>query len=107
MTKGNLYENIPAAMPDELIEVLAEGSGSLRIERIVSRGHTSPDGYWYDQATTEWVVLLKGAAALRFEDEAEPMSLCPGDWLEIPAGRRHRVEATAADEDSVWLAVHF
>lgn len=107
MTKGNLYENIPAEMPDELVEVLAEGRGSIRIERIVSRGHASPDGFWFDQPAPEWVVLLKGAAVLSFEGEPEPMSLRPGDWLEIPPGRRHRVEATSTREDSLWLAVHF
>ena len=27
----------------------------LRIERIVSEGHVSPEGFWYDQDEPEWV----------------------------------------------------
>lgn len=78
-----------------------------RLERIVSRGQATPDGEWYDQDANEWVVLLRGAAALRFEDEPEPRVLGPGDWLDIPAHRRHRVEWTAPDEPTIWLALHY
>ena len=60
-----------------------------------------------DEKVSEFVVLLSGSAELRFEDESEPRRLSAGDWLIIPAGRRHRVEKTDADRDSVWLAVHY
>ena len=103
----NLFADLPGEMPGELVEVLAEGEGSVRIERIVSRGHASPAGFWYDQGEHEWVILLSGSARLRFEGEDQPVSLAPGDWLEIPAGCRHRVEATADDQATVWLAVFF
>ena len=43
----------------------------LRIERIVSLGQASPPGFWYDQAEGEWVLVLAGAARLRFADEPE------------------------------------
>lgn len=43
----NLFENVPTQLPSELIEVLAEGE-SVRIERIVSTGHTTDPDNWYD-----------------------------------------------------------
>ncbi len=101
---SNLYADIPGELPAELVEVLARGNG-VRIERIVSRGHVSPDGFWYNQDDVEWVVLLTGAARLRFEDRE--VELGTGDYLHIPAHRRHRVEWTSPDEPTVWLAVHF
>jgi len=104
--RGNLFAAIVAQAGQEEIAVLAEKAGA-RIERIVSTGQASPPGFWYDQAWTEWVVLFTGKAALRFEGEPEPRLLGPGDWLEIPAHSRHRVEWTDAERPTVWLAVHF
>jgi cupin 2 domain-containing protein len=75
------------------------------IERIVSHGHRSLEGFWYDQKRCEWVVLLKGAARLQFEDHTVEMR--PGDALNIPAHVRHRVEWTSPDEPTIWLAVHY
>ena len=103
---GNLFAGIPGELSGELAETLAKAEG-VRIERIVSRGHSSPADFWYDQEQTEWVVLLSGSAVIRFEQDPAPRVVRPGDWLEIPARCRHRVDATAADEDSVWLAVHW
>jgi cupin 2 domain-containing protein len=77
----------------------------IRIERIVSRGHTTPDDQPYDQAQDEWVLLLAGAARLWLEDRGE-LALMPGDALLIPAHVRHRVTFTQADPPTVWLAVH-
>jgi len=102
---GNLFAQISARAAQEEIAVLAEAAGA-RIERIVSTGQASPPGFWYDQAWTEWVVLLTGKAALRFESEPELRVLAPGDWLEIPAHARHRVEWTDAERPTVWLAAH-
>lgn len=90
-----------------MIEVLARGSGDFKIERIVSRGHESPSDFWYDQETTEWVLLLKGSAIILFEEPEETISLEPGDWIEIAAHRRHRVDSTAKEAETVWLAVHW
>jgi cupin 2 domain-containing protein len=102
---GNLFADLAPA-PEEQFTTLAAGA-QVRIERIVSSGQASPPGFWYDQDQAEWVVLLAGAAGLRFEDEAEPRVLRPGDHLHIAAHRRHRVEWTEAEGLTVWLAVHF
>jgi cupin 2 domain-containing protein len=105
---SNLYENIPDSLPEELIDIIASKSdGEIRIERIVSRGHYSPSGYWYDQPRNEFVVLLKGSAGLRFEGSEDTVALQPGDWIDIPAHQKHRVEWTDPNQDTVWLAVHF
>lgn len=101
---SNLFADLPDRLPDELFTTLLEG-GSLRIERIVSFGQASPPGYWFDQHQHEWVVLLKGAARLRFEDEE--LDLRPGSFVNIPAHRRHRVEWTSPDEPTIWLAIHY
>ena len=106
MTTGNLFADLPAQLAQELSEVLAQSAGA-RLERIVSVGHATPPGRWYDQDSNEWVVLLRGAAVLRFEDELEPRTLRPGDRIDIRAHRRHRVEWTAPSEPTVWLALHF
>lgn len=106
MTAGNLLADLPA-VPEtaERLEILLAQPG-LRIERIVSTGQASPAGFWYEQAETEWVLLVSGEALLRFEDEAQARRLHPGDWLCIEPRRRHRVEWTATEASTVWLAVH-
>lgn len=100
----NLLDPSPADLRDEFIETLVS-TPEVRMERIVSRGHASPEGFWYDQDQHEFVLLLKGAARLRFEDESVEMQ--PGDWIKIPAHRRHRVEWTTPDEPTIWLAVFY
>ena len=87
------YSDIPDRLPEEIFETLAS-SGRVRIERIISDSHASPEGFWYDQDENEWVLLLKGSAALRFEGEERSCVLKPGDWVDIPAHVRHRVEWT-------------
>jgi cupin 2 domain-containing protein len=101
----NLLEGIPAELPEELVQTLLH-SDHVRIERIISRGHASPEGFWYDQAQNEWVLLLRGTALLRFEGQ-EPLKLLPGSFLNIPAHTRHRVDSTDPNEPTVWLAVHY
>lgn len=101
----NLFQPLPDASAGERFDDLLKLPG-CRIERIVSRGQASPPGFWYDQDWDEWVLLLAGSAELRLEDRVEPVRLDVGDHLLIPAGQRHRVEATAADQPTVWLAVH-
>jgi len=102
----NLFADLPNNLPKELIEVLAENK-HVRIERIVSIGHGSPDGFWYDQEEHEWVVVLKGEAKLLFDGDDEPIHMKPGDHITIPAHRKHRVEWTTSDEPTVWLAVFY
>jgi cupin 2 domain-containing protein len=94
--------NLPQNLPAEITTVLQEGNG-VRIERIVSTGHRSPEGFWYDQPEHDWVMVLTGVAKLAFDDRV--VELLPGDSINIPANQRHRVEWTSPDEPTVWLAV--
>lgn len=103
-TPADLFTDLPSHLPDELFTTLLE-SADVRIERIVSHGHASPPGFWYDQDKAEWVVVLTGAARLRFEDGEIEMR--PGAFVNIPAHRKHRVEWTTPDEPTVWLAVFY
>ena len=104
MNTTNLYADLPAQLPNELFTTLLDAA-NVRIERIASHGHASPEGFWYDQSQNEWVILLKGSARLMFEDGAIEMK--PGDFLNIPAHKKHRVEWTTPDRPTIWLAVHF
>ncbi|MFQ5705396.1 MAG: cupin domain-containing protein [Gemmatimonadales bacterium] len=102
---GNLLGDGPLDMADELVEVLAQGNG-VRIERIVSRGHRSPDDFWYDQEQDEWVIVLSGSAKLALDD-GSTVTLGPGDYVDIPAHTKHRIEYTDGHGDTVWLAVFY
>lgn len=102
----NLFANIPRDLPEELFETLISANG-LRIERIISHGQASPAGFWYDQDDNEWILLLQGAAQLRFENHAEPFDLIPGTHLLIPAHTRHRVAWTDPAQPTIWLAIHY
>jgi len=104
MSLTNIFSDVPSALRDELVQVLLT-KADFRIERIVSHGHASPEGFWYDQEQNEWVLLLKGAAKLRFENDLVEMK--SGDFINIPAHRRHRVEWTTPDEPAIWLAVFY
>ncbi len=102
---NNIFAAIPQRLSEEQFDVLLE-RGRVRIERIVSRGHSSPETGWYDQEQNEWVVVLRGAAVVAFED-GRSMTLKQGDFLEIPAHSRHRVDWTDPELATVWLAVHY
>lgn len=102
--KKNLFGAIPENLPNELIEILYENKG-MRIERILSRGHKSADGFWYEQDQDEFVVLISGEAKIRFEAPDETISLKSGDYLTIKKYQRHRVEFTTPTQDCIWLAV--
>jgi cupin 2 domain-containing protein len=52
-------------------------------------------------------MLLRGSAGILFEDAEGTIVLKPGDWLDIPAHRKHRVEWTVPNEKTIWLAVHY
>jgi cupin 2 domain-containing protein len=100
----NLLHDIPRAFAQEVVTTLV-ASEHVRIERIVSHGQDSPEGFWYDQDEHEWVAVIQGAATLEFENEE--VKLGPGDCLSIPAHRRHRVAWTTPDGPTVWLAVFY
>ncbi|WP_226581743.1 cupin domain-containing protein [Acuticoccus sediminis] len=103
---GNLFAALPAAgAAEEEFATLLTLPG-VRVERIVSRGHSTPGSEWYDQAWDEWVLVFAGEAAILIDGEAEPRRLGRGDWLFLPRHVRHRVTYTAPDTPTVWLAVH-
>lgn len=102
----NLLFPLPEARAAEQVATLLTRPG-LRVERIVSLGQASPPGFWYDQAEGEWVLLLAGAARLRFADEAETRLLRRGDCVDIAPHRRHRVDWTDPDTPTVWLAMFY
>ncbi len=102
---SNLLTGIAPSAEEQFTELLARPG--LRIERIVSSGQASPPGFWYEQERAEWVVILQGEARLRFEDEPEARCLKAGDFVDIAAQRRHRVDWTDPVQTTVWLAIHY
>lgn len=100
----NLFEDVPTTQTEERFTELLTRPG-VTVERIVSTGQRSPDGFWYDQPRAEWVVVLAGAARVEFEDHG--VDLTPGDSVDIPAHTKHRVAWTSPGEPTVWLAVHY
>ncbi|WP_425290708.1 cupin domain-containing protein [Spirosoma linguale] len=106
MTIGNLFASIPGSLPEELFDEILTGNG-FKLERIVSKGHASPEGFWYDQDQHEWVLLVKGAARLQIDGVDEPVELLPGMHINIPAHRKHRVAWTKEDEETIWLAIFY
>ena len=101
----NLFTIIPADNAGEVFEQILN-AGVVRIERIISRGHTSPASGWYDQDEDEWVLVLQGSGKILFEDGHEFL-LCPGDYLDIPAHQKHKVTWTDLVGDTIWLAVFY
>jgi len=105
MKSENIFTSMPENLDEESIDVLLQRE-NLKIERIISKGHTSPDTGWYDQENDEWVLVLKGAAVISFENETE-VNLAVGDYVNISARTRHRVKWTDPDTETIWLAVHY
>ncbi len=103
--KGNVFESIPKELDEEKFESLIE-SEKIKIERIISKGHTSPRKGWYDQRKDEWVIVLQGSATIEFTAE-KPINLKMGGYVNIPAGTKHRVSWTDPEIETVWLAVHY
>ncbi len=103
---SNLFADLPPpdSTEEQYTQLLCEPG--VMVERIVSTGQCSPPAFWYEQAAAEWVVLISGEAVLRFEDESEARRLKAGDCIDIAAGRRHRVDWTAPDVPTIWLAIH-
>lgn len=102
----NLFHPLPADLSKEVVETLVQAC-SVKVERIVSNGQRSPDGFWYDQPDDEWVIVLAGSARLRFEGDEPSAEMKPGDSINIPAHRKHRVDWTSPDEPTIWLAIHY
>ena len=100
----NLFDRLPANLDGEDFESIL-GRDNLRIERIVSRGQSSPESGWYDQSQGEWVLVLRGAAVIAY-DNGEEVRLCAGSHIDIPPHTRHRVKWTDPDTETIWLALH-
>ena len=101
----NIFDGIPAELHEEQFDELVT-DGKVKIERILSKGHTSPATDWYDQQQNEWVLVLKGEAVLAFDGE-QSVTLKEGDYLNIPAHKKHRVDWTLPGSETVWLAIHY
>ena len=97
----NLFDTQGLSSHEEQFEDILSNS-HLKLERIVSFGHPTPIGEWYDQEETEWVALLKGMATLLYKD-GSIVEMKEGDALMIPPHVQHRVERVS--EDAVWLAL--
>ena len=102
MKANNIFKDIPAVLPEEFFQTIKE-KNNIKIERIVSDNHSSPEGFYYNQTEDEFVILLKGSAQITFKD-SKSILLNPGDYLIIPALTEHRVDWTSDKEKTVWLA---
>ena len=105
MKTVNIYKQIPDNLSEEVFEVLVQ-SKAVKIERIISKGHKSPDTGWYDQEKNEWVLVLKGNASICFDDE-KVTGLNVGAYINISAHSKHRVISTSAITETIWLAIHY
>lgn len=102
---NNIFELLPKNLDTEVFESLAETS-NVKIERIISRGHASPESEWYDQARNEWLIILQGETVISLEHGDDYHLVC-GSYLNIPAHTRHRVKWTAPETETIWLAIHY
>ena len=105
MKRANIFESITGGAEGEVVDILVKNK-NVSIERIVSRGHTSPAIGWYDQKRDEWVLVLKGAAIISFTDDSD-IDMKVGDFVLIPAHKKHRVKWTDSKTETVWLAIHY
>ncbi len=106
MKSENIFNRIPAIVPEEITEILVN-CNNVRIERIISCGQSSPPNFWYDQNEKEWVLVLKGKAKLKFQNKPEELILNAGDYINIPAHVKHRVEWTKENSETIWLAIFY
>lgn len=105
MNSENIFQSIPEVIEEEIFETLAQ-SNNVKIERIISKGHQSPESGWYDEIRNEWVIVLKGEAIIAFES-GEQEKLVEGSFINIPAHTKHRVSWTKPNTETVWLAIHY
>ncbi len=106
MNVKNIFDDIPSELDEELFTTI-HNAKKIRIERIVSQGQCSPQGFWYDQNENEWLIVLEGKASIEFQSDHEPAELQPGSYLNIPAHVKHRLARTSQTQQTVWLAIHY
>ncbi len=102
----NIFNDIPSNLSKEILDEIIL-TDKIRIERIISKGQTSPENFWYDQEENEWVIVIKGKAKLKIIDEDELIELNEGDYINIPSHKKHRVEWTDPENETIWLAVFY
>lgn len=103
MEAANIFHDMPEALDEERFTTLAHGD-DVKIERIISNGHASPETGWYDQDWDEWVIVLSGSAVMSFPT-GNDVEMNVGDYVHLPAHCKHKVSWTAPQ--TVWLAVHY
>ncbi len=101
----SLFDDVPSHLSSEIFEDLVNAKG-VRVERILSYGHTSPEKGWYDQEENEWVLVLEGYGVLEFED-GRRIKLKAGDYLNIEPHEKHKVVETSSNTVTVWLAIFY
>lgn len=106
VVSGNFFSDIPLPVDDEVFDTILAENG-FEIKRIISKGQKSPTEFWYDQEENEWVMVLKGAAKLKFKDQQSIVEMMPGTYIHIPAHCKHRVEWTDPDVETIWLAIYY
>ncbi len=107
MNKPNIYTNLPHNLSEELFETLISNK-NIKIQRIVSpKSFKSPKNKWFNQNRDEFVILLQGSAELVFKNNGEKVYLKPGDYINIPCNREHRVFSTDKQVQTIWLAIHY
>ncbi len=112
MNIDNFFENLPDTSKDEITQILAK-SNNFRMERIISEGQSSPPDFWYVQEENEWVMILEGDAEIEFADSLDDstsvklIKMESGDYILIPALKKHRVKSTSQAQKTIWLAVFF
>ena len=98
----NIFDLPRLPLKDELTTVLAQ-SDNVRIERIISTGQCSG---WYDDAQSEFVLLLDGQAEIEYQN-GDVIRLDKGGTVLIKPHEKHRVKSTTADPPCVWICVFF
>ena len=101
----NIFQSIPENLDEEIFDLLIQNK-NIKVERIISKGQTSPKSGWYNQEQDEWVIVLKGEAIISFRD-GEDISLKVGSHINIPAHTQHKVKWTNPDRETIWLAIHY
>ena len=106
MKPVNIFSDIPQHLPNEIFQTIINTS-SCKIERIISKSHSSPKDFWYNQDQNEWVIILKGQAQIEFEKDKKVVKMKTGDYINLPAHCKHRVKWTHPEKETIWLAVFY
>jgi cupin 2 domain-containing protein len=101
----NIFSKMPKEIPEEFFETIVK-SDEVMIERIISKGHATKEGKWYNQNKNEFVIVLKGDAIIEYKD-GKKIEMNIGDYIIIPAHTKHRVLKTNEKVETIWLAVFY